>query len=234
MPDNISQPINVTGTVSTAINSFFAQVYGWMTIGLMVTALVSALVSTNVELQYWIYTNGWVLPLILVLELVVVLGLSFLARRLNAFLAAGLFLFYAALNGIFFGVIVTAYTTGSVFLAFGVSAAIFLGLGAYGYFTKSDLTRFGTLAIVGLFGIILGSLINLFLRSEGINWLLTYLGIAVFLVLIAYDTQKIKRIGEQAEMQGNITGGAIQGALVLYLDFINLFIRILQIFGKRR
>lgn len=234
MPENTAnQPIKIPTMELAGITSFISQVYLWMTGGLLVTTAVTFLVSQT-DLMYWFYLNSWALPLIFILELIVVIGLSWLAPKLHPVVAASLFLFYAVLNGLFFGLIVPLYTEGSVLVAFGATAGTFLVMSLYGMVTKSDLTKFGSLALMGLFGLIIGLVLNIFIRSDAISTILTFVGIIIFVVLIAYDTQKLKKMGEQAEAQGNVGSFAIRGALVLYLDFVNLFIRLLQIFGKRR
>lgn len=232
MPETAqSQPITLP---TFAYSKFFSQVYMWMTGGLLLTALTAFLVNTNLGVMYFLFTNSWVVPLIFILELVIVVGLSAMINKLNAVVASFLFLFYSVLNGIFFGLIVAVYTEASVFLAFGATAGTFLIMSLFGFLTKRDLTSWGTLAIMGVFGLILGTVLNIFVRSDGISWVLTFVGIILFIILIAYDTQKLKHMAAEAEQSGNFGRLAILGALNLYLDFINLFIRLLQIFGKQK
>lgn len=237
MPNNTGQMPSQAITVPTAtlggLSAFISQVYMWMTGGLLITTATTFLVSST-DLLYWFYMNSWSLTLIFILELVVVIGLSWLAPKLNPVVAVTLFALYAVLNGLFFGLIIPLYTDGSVLVAFGATAGTFMVMSLYGYFTQSDLTKFGTLALMGLFGLIIGLVLNIFIRSDVVSTILTFVGIIIFVVLIAYDTQKLKDLAGQAEAEGRVTGYAIRGALILYLDFINLFIRLLQIFGKRR
>jgi FtsH-binding integral membrane protein len=145
------------------------------------------------------------------------------------------------LTGVFVGVITVNYEAASVLLAFGATFLTFIALSAYGYFTKQDLTKWGSIALMGLFGAIIVSVFNVLLffiapqLSNAIYWIVNYVVLALFVVLIAYDTQKLKALAIEAEQRGgSVASYAIQGALMLYLDFINLFLRILSIMGKRR
>lgn len=230
-----NQPIKVPTMELAGITSFISQVYMWMTAGLLLTTAVTYLVGfTDSPFALWFYFTPWAFPVLFLTELVVVVVLSWLAPKLHPVVAALLFAFYAILNGVFFGLIVPIYTEGSVLVAFGATAGTFLVMSLYGFFTKSDLTSFGSLATMGLFGLLIGLVLNIFIQSDAISTILTFVGIIIFVVLIAYDTQKLKKLGEQAEMEGKVGSYAIRGALELYLDFVNLFIRLLQIFGKRR
>ena len=128
-----------------------------------------------------------------------------------------------------------AYTTASITSTFIITAGTFGAMSVYGYFTKSDLTKIGNLAFMALIGIIIASVVNFFMKSEMMNWIITYLGVAIFVALTAYDTQKLKRMAIQGfENEENMEKGAILGALTLYLDFINLFLFLLRIFGDRK
>ena len=149
--------------------------------------------------------------------------------------AAGLFYVYAILNGLTLSVVFLIYTKGSIATTFFVTAGTFAGMSAYGYITKRDLTSVGNFMMMGLFGLIIASVVNMFMRSEMIYWVTTYAGILIFVGLTAYDTQKIKEL--------NVIGNAgtdedhkeaIHGALILYLDFINLFLYLLRLLGRRR
>lgn len=228
-----------TTTASTGVlvnlNSFISQVYAWMTGGLLVTAAVAWVISQQQDLADYVRENE-LFGLLIIVELVVVIALSAFINKMNVFLAGTLFLFYAVLNGIFFGAFVLAlFETQSVYAAFAATAGTFAVMTIYGLVTKSDLTKFGSIAIMGLFGLIIGSLVNAFLiQSDSLGMVLTYVGIFIFIILIAYDTQKLKTYAAVAEQEGNATHMAILGALSLYLDFINLFIRLLSIFGKRK
>lgn len=235
MPEMSSTPTLTQGSTLVNIGGFISQVYTWMTAGLLTTAAVAWVVALNPAFTNYILRNDLIGGLFLV-ELVVVIVLSAMIDRLSMVLAAVLFFVYAALNGVFFGTVVFAiFELSSIYTTFAVTAGTFAVMAFYGMTTKSDLTRIGNLAIMGLFGLIIGTLVNvLLLRSSGVDAVLTYVGIFVFVILIAFDNQKLKNYAAVAGQYGNAGKMAIMGALSLYLDFINLFIRLLAIMGKRK
>lgn len=219
-----------------------AQVYGWMVAALIITFGVAFGVTFIAERneQFFLFISA-ISPFILIGQLIIVLILGFLGSRMNAFVSGALFLFYALTMGIFFGVVFLGFTTISIVLVFGATTVTFLVMALYGMFTKQDLTSWGRLAFFGLIGLIIGTILNLIVYfiapgvAQGIDYILTYLGIGIFLILIAYDTQKLKHMAASAGENGmGLSALAIQGALALYLDFINLFIRLLAILGKRK
>ncbi|MFT0212770.1 Bax inhibitor-1/YccA family protein [Pseudomonas sp. F1_0610] len=218
-----------------AIQSFVTNVFGWMTIGLIVTA-VTAWYSLDSGLSYRIGQNFPLLIGLVIAEVALVLGLVHFLNHLNAALATGGFLLYSLLTGLTLSVILLQYTSTSVTNVFITTAVMFGAMAAYGYTTKKDLTSWGKLLIMGLIGIIVASLLNIFiLKSSMMHLLISYVGVVVFVGLTAYDTQKIKMMG--AEMSAsdpeNYRKSAIMGALALYLDFINLFVMLLRIMGDR-
>jgi FtsH-binding integral membrane protein len=160
-----------------------------------------------------------------------VIAFTSMAHRVSASTAAAMFLGYAGLNGLTFSVLFMAYTQASIAQAFFVTAGSFAGLSAAGYVTKRDLSGMRSFLFIGLIGVVLASLVNIFLQSPAIYWVSTYAGVLVFAGLTAYDTQKLKRMYAVSGAQGNL---ALRGALMLYLDFINLMILLLRIFGRRR
>jgi FtsH-binding integral membrane protein len=205
-----------------------------MTAGLAVTGATAAVTVTTPALFNLVYGNGLVLILLIAAQLALVIAISAAITRLTAATATALFLLYAALNGVTLSSLLLTYTGASIALAFFVTAGTFGAMSLYGAITKRDLTAIGNLAFMALLGLILGSLVNFFLRSEALYWLLTYLGVAIFVGLIAADTQKLKRLlaqNPEGEAAGRIV---VIGALTLYLDFINLFLNLLRIFGRRR
>jgi FtsH-binding integral membrane protein len=215
-------------------SSLFTRIYAWMTAGLAVTGATAAVTATTPALFNLIYGNGLVLILLIVAQLALVIAISAAISRLTAATATALFLLYAALNGVTLSGLLLTYTGASIALAFFVTAGTFGAMSVYGAVTKRDLTAIGNLAFMALIGLILGTLVNFFLRNEALYWLLTYLGVAIFVGLIAADTQKLKRLlaqNPQGEAAGRIV---VIGALTLYLDFINLFLNLLRIFGRRR
>lgn len=221
--------------VGEAQQAFMTRVHGWMAVGLAVTALFSMWVVNSTALQRVILGNQLVFFALIIGELILVIGLSAAIGRLSATGAAAGFLIYSALNGLTLSAVFLVYTTASITTTFFVTAGTFGIVSVYGYTTKADLSSIGNLCFMALIGVILGSVVNLFLKSEMIYWMITYIGIAVFVGLIAYDTQKLKALSLGLEREGEQSKKvAIMGALKLYLDFINLFLLLLRLLGRRR
>jgi hypothetical protein len=217
------------------IQLVFSQVYLLMTLGLVVTALVAAWVSTSETMLRLITSSPWVPLGLFVVQIIMVIALTAAIARLSTGVAVGLFLAYAALLGVTLSFIFLAYTDASIAMTFFITAGTFGVMSIFGFVTKRDLTKMGSLLLMLLIGFVLGSLLNIFLRSEAIYWILTYVGIGIFVGLIAYDTQKIKRMAASGLATGRQRGGiVVMGALALYLDFINLFLLLLRIFGRSR
>ncbi len=217
------------------IQVVFSQVYLLMTLGLVVTAIVAAWVSVTPSMLRFIYSSVWVPIGLMVAQIALVVVLSAAITRLSTGVAVGLFLAYSALLGVSLSAILLYYTQTSIALTFMVTAGTFGAMSIFGFVTKRDLTKLGSLMIMLLIGVILGSVINIFLRSSALYWILTYVGVGIFVGLIAYDTQKIKQLAA-AGLSGDKRRGSIVviGALKLYLDFINLFLLLLRIFGRQR
>ncbi len=210
-------------------------VYNWMFLGLATTAIVSLFTASSEAILTLIFSNQLVFFGLIIAELGLVVALSAAINRLKASTAGLMFFVYSALNGLTLSVIFLAYTKASIASTFFVTSGVFGAMSIYGYTTKKDLTSWGSFLFMGLIGIILASLVNIFLHSETIYWVVTYCGVIVFVGLTAYDTQKIKEMaahGMHDEQTQRKT--AIIGALQLYLDFINLFLLLLRIFGRRR
>ena len=216
-------------------SSFISKVYMWMSGGLAVSALASFGLLTQPALLKAIFTNNILLIALVIAEIGLVIALSAAAMKMSSAMGASMFLLYSFLNGITLTSIFLVYTGVSVLTTFAITAGTFFFFSVYGMTTKKDLTGVGSLAMMGLIGVVIASLINIFLKSPAVMWITTFIGIAVFLGLIAYDTQKLKAIHamgfENAEAEKKV---AVLGALTLYLDFINLFILLLRIFGKQR
>ena len=231
----MNNPITVGSSTEISESNFISKVFLWMALGLAVSAGASLWLLSQPELFKTIVSNRVIFFGLFVVELGLVFWLSAAALRMSAALATALFFGYSFLNGVTLAPIFVVYTGSSIASTFAVAAGTFFFFSLYGLTTKKDLTSIGSLAIMALFGIILTSLVNLFLKNSTLNWILNFIGIAVFLGLIAYDTQKLKAIHaagfQEAEMRKKMT---ILGALALYLDFINLFLLLLQFFGKRR
>ncbi len=216
--------------------AFVYKVYGWMAGGLVISALVALFVAMTPSAADIILGNRIVFYGLMIAEVGAVLFLSFRLEKMSVATASAVFLLYSALNGLTLSVIFFVFTLGSISGIFLVTAGMFAGLAAYGYFTKRDLTTIGSFAGMALFGLVLAMLINLFFKNAQINMVLAGLGVLIFTILTAYDTQKLKwlyQYGAQSGAEGE-NRMAIQGALALYLDFVNLFLELLQLFGRRR
>ena len=210
--------------------TFMARVYRWMFAGLALTGGVSAYVASNQQLMHAML--GLFYPLIIA-ELVMVFAFSFAVTRVGPTIAAGMFLLYALLNGLTFSVIFLVYPVGSIATAFFITAGSFAALSVYATVTKKDLSAWATFLFMGLIGIILAGIVNIFVQSSMMNFVLAAAGVVVFAGLTAYDTQKLRQLHAVAGY-GSSGSLAIAGALTLYLDFINLFLSILRLLGRRR
>ena len=216
---------------------FVNRVYNWMFCGLMLTAIAAWCVSPSMlGEQAFKAVLGLSLPLMIV-ELVLVIVLSAAVRKMSPPVAGTLFVAYSVLNGVTLSPIFLVYTQTSIFLAFASCALMFAATSTFGYLTGMKLDRIGSYCFMGLIGILIASLVNFFLRSDVLDYVISYVGIAVFVGLTAWDTQKMRMVGESAgeEAQSDsMRKVAILFALNLYLDFINLFLMLLRIFGRRR
>jgi len=213
------------------------RVYLWMAIGLFVTAGVALTVVSSEPLLRLIVLNRAVFFGAIIGEFVVVLALSALVNRMSPAMAALMFFFYATLNGATMSIIFLVYTSSSIAFSFFAAGAMFAAMSIVGYTTQTDLSKFGSLLMMGLLGLIIASVVNLFFASSLLYWIISYAGIALFVGLTAYDTQWIKNATARAltagdtQLEGRV---GVMGALRLYLDFINLFLMILRVAGGRR
>ena len=234
-PRYATQALTLAQARHEASTVFLAKVFNWMAIGLALTGGVAFVVAGTGLTRAIVATP---LFLILVLaELGLVFFLSARIERLQPATATGLFVGYAVLNGLTLSVIFLAYTTASIASTFFITAGMFGAMAVYGLVTKRDLSGMGSFLLMGLVGIILASIVNIFLKSSSLYWVISMIGVVVFVGLTAWDVQKLKNIGEQGIMsqgEGAIRKGAILGALALYLDFINLFLMLLRFFGNSR
>lgn len=229
-----SETLAITKT-QERVNSYVASVYGWMTLGLFVTALSGVVALSSRSFVLYVLFNRFAFFGIIIAELLLVVYLSTRIAKISLSQARAVFLIYSALNGITLGIILLAFTGASVVSTFMIAAGTFGVMAIYGYSAKRDLTSLGSLAMMGLWGIILASIVNLFLKNDAAQWVVTYLGIAVFVGLTAYDSQKIREIAQSgAHDEAALKKLSILGALTLYLDLINLFLLLLRIFGKRK
>jgi len=219
------------------VNTFIRSVYNWMAIGLALTGVVAFYVSNSPSIQQLIFGNRLVFFGLIIGELALVFSLAARVNKMQASTATGLFVLYAALNGATLSSIFLVYTQASITSTFFICAATFVACSVFGMTTKRDLTSMGGFLMMGLIGIIIASVVNMFLRSSGMSIIISYVGVIVFVGLTAYDTQKLKTMALDQPSglgAGVIRKGAILGALSLYLDFINLFLMLLRIFGSPR
>jgi FtsH-binding integral membrane protein len=228
-----AQPASESRIASDSSNAFLRKVYAYMAGGLLATAVTATAVASSETLVNLIVGNRIVFIGLLLGEFAMVIAFSALVNRISAGAAAALFFAYAVVNGLTMSVIFLAYTASSIGSTFFVTAGTFGAVSAYGYATKRDLSGLGSFAMMGLFGLIIASVVNLFLHSTMIYWLTTFVGVIVFTGLTAYDTQKLKRFAS-ASSPAEQSKVAVQGALMLYLDFINLFLYMLRLLGRRR
>jgi FtsH-binding integral membrane protein len=207
-----------------------------MAVGLGLTGFVAFYVSNNDSLIQLIFSNQLIFFGMIIGQFALVFSISARINKIQASTATGLFLLYAGLNGVIFSSIFLIYTSASITSTFFICSATFVSCSIYGWATKRDLTSMGGFMAMGLIGIVIASVVNIFIRSSGMHMIISYIGVLVFVGLTAYDTQKIKNmaLAQPADIdQGAIRKGAILGALSLYLDFINLFLMLLRILGNR-
>jgi len=203
---------SIVQQASTGLQTYMAQVYGWMTCGLLLTAFVSWFAARTPAVMELVFANRITFFGLIIAQLALVFVLSGMVQRMSGAVATGLFMLYSALTGLTMASIFLVYTYSSIASTFFVTAGMFGAMSFYGYTTKRDLSRFGSLLFMALIGILLASLVNFWLKSPALMWAITYIGVVV-LSLRRYS---------------------IMGALKLYLDFINLFLMLLRIFGNRR
>jgi len=230
-----SIPLRAT-EAQVQVNAFVRSVYNWMAVGLALTGAVAYYVANSQALVQLIFGNQLLFFGLIIAELVLVFSLSARVNRMEASTATALFVLYAALNGATLSFIFLVYARASIASTFFICAATFVACSIFGWTTKKDLTSLGGFLFMGLIGIIIASVVNIFLKSTGMYMVISYIGVLVFVGLTAYDTQKLKHMAmsQPAGLDaGVVRKGAILGALSLYLDFINLFLMLLRILGNR-
>ncbi len=221
-----------TADTSLRTQAFIRRVYGWMFGGLLLTTLASVWVISSPAMQAIVLGNPIVTIGLILTELAIVIFLSFRLTKMSPAVAASSFLVYSFLNGLTLSVIFWQYSHASIVQAFLTAAGMFGAMSVYGLVTKRDLTSWGAFFFMGLMGIILCSVVNIFLRSSGLSLVISVVGVFIFLGLTAWDNQKLKTMATvTGPMQENV---AVIGALALYLDFLNLFLFLLRLFGDRR
>jgi len=229
------QQVSISQAKADASSIFLAKVFNWMAVGLGLTGVVAYFTAAS-GLAVVIINS----PLFIIIAIGTIGMVFFLSARIEkiqARTASALFIAYAVLNGLFFSTIFLRYTGASIAGTFLITAGMFGAMAIYGLVTKRDLSGWGSFLFMGLIGLIIASIVNIFLKSPGMYWVTSMIGVLIFTGLTAYDIQKIKRMGEagiMAQGQDAIVKGSIMGALALYLDFINLFLMLLRFFGGSR
>ena len=221
--------------ISEAFPILMRKVYTWMTLAMIITGFTACYVATSPALMGLIFANKVVFWGLLIAEFALVVGVTAAINRLSLTMATLMFVLYSIVNGATLSSICLIYSESSIASVFFITAGTFAAMAAFGYFTKTDLSSMGKILFMALIGIIIATVVNIFMQSSGLAMILNYLGVLVFVGLTAYDSQKIKEMlltapdaGESAQKM------ALLGALSLYLDFINLFLYMLRIFGDRR
>jgi len=219
-------------SIDMGLRKYMLGVYNYMTAGVAITGVTAYAVSTQPELMHTLFGTGlaWV---VMLAPLGFVMALSFGINKMSASTVQILFWAFAAVMGVSLASVFVAYTGTSIARVFFITAASFAGLSLYGYTTKRDLTGFGSFLIMGLIGILLASIVNIFLASTALQFTISVLGVLIFAGLTAYDTQRIKSIYYEGDSSEVMTKKSVMGALTLYLDFINLFLMLLRLFGNR-
>lgn len=215
------------------VAAFMTKVYSWMTLALFITGIVSMFVASSEQLLSIVFGTKYMFMGLIVAQLGVVWYLSARVSKLSYATATIMFILYSVLSGITLSSIFILYTASSIASTFFITAGTFAIMSLAGFFTKKDLSGFGSIMMMGLVGIIIATLVNYFLQSSTLNYIISYIGIMIFVGLTAYDTQKLKIMATQLDAE-QAKKGSILGALTLYLDFINLFLYLLRVLGDRK
>jgi uncharacterized protein len=214
---------------------YMVKVYGWMCLALLVTGGMAMYTATSESLINFVFGSRITFFGLIILQFIAVGSLAGMVHKMSANTATMIFIGYSLINGLTLSGIFVIYTSESIASTFFITAGTFGAMSLYGYTTKSDLSKWGNLLFMGLIGLVIASLVNIFMNSTVLYWVTTYIGVIIFVGLTAYDTQKIKNnniIGNEGTEEDSKE--AIMGALTLYLDFINLFLFLLRIFGRRK
>lgn len=230
---DLNQPFSLENAL-TRQQEFITKVYSWMFAALVITGAIAYLTSTSAQIMSFVFETSYVFTGLLIGEVLLVIGLSALINKVSSSVAILLFIIYAAVNGLTMSVIFMVYTQSSIATTFFITAATFGAMSLYGYYTKKDLTSWGNLLFMALIGLIIASVVNLFLKNEMLYWIISYAGVLIFVGLTAYDTQKLKNLNMTNADSETVQKTAIMGALTLYLDFINLFLYLLRLLGRRK
>lgn len=215
--------------------SVLKKVYIWMSLALCITGLTALIIANNNDIMYSLMQDEAVFWIIMIAEIALVMVIASRIGKMSLTTATILFILYSILNGVSMSLIFIIYTETSIAATFFVTAGTFAAISLYGYITKKDLSSWGSILIMGLIGIVIASVVNMFMASETLYWIISYAGVLVFVGLTAYDTQQIKKalLDPNLEVDENLNKLALFGALKLYLDFINLFLHLLRMIGGR-
>lgn len=219
--------------VDQGLRAYMVRVYGVMALGLALSGVIAFATASSPAVLNAIFGTGlrW---FVMFAPLFMVMALAGMLHRMSSAVATACFVGYASLMGVSLSTIFLVYTHGSIASTFGVSAAVFASMGVYGYTTKRDLTSMGSFLIMGVWGLIIASLVNLFLKNSMMDWMLSVVTVGIFTGLTAYDTQKIRMIYNAADSTNVLGKKVVMGALCLYLDFVNIFLSLLRLFGDRK
>lgn len=224
--------ISSTQTQSV-VGAFMTKVYSWMTLALFITGIIAMYVASSEELLSFVFGTKYMFMGLIIAQLGVVWYLSARVSKLSYSTATIMFIVYSVLSGITLSSIFILYTASSIASTFFITAGTFAVMSLAGFFTKKDLSGFGAIMMMGLIGVIIATVVNYFLQSSTLNYIISYVGVMVFVGLTAYDTQKLKIMATQLDGE-QAKKGSIMGALTLYLDFINLFLYLLRVLGDRK
>jgi FtsH-binding integral membrane protein len=224
--------ISSTQTQSV-VGAFMTKVYSWMTLALFITGIVAMYVASSEQLLSIVFGTKYMFMGLIIAQLGVVWYLSARVSKLSYTTAIIMFIFYSVLSGITLSSIFIIYTASSIASTFFITAGTFAVMSLAGFFTKKDLSGFGAIMMMGLIGLIIATVVNYFLQSSTLNYIISYAGVMIFVGLTAYDTQKLKLMATQLDGE-QAKKGSIMGALTLYLDFINLFLYLLRVLGDRK
>lgn len=226
--------ITINNAEQLVQRKFLTKVYGWMSLALLLSGITAFIVANSPFLINLVFGNKIGFPLLAIGEIVLVWWLSASIRKISTMAASIAFLAYSVINGATLASIFYVFSLDSIIVVFLVSALMFIGMSLYGVFSKSDIMSFGRYFSMAIIGLIVASVINIFLKSSGFNWVISIVTVVIFTGLTAYDTRKMILVSQQADGSDMFQKASIIGALELYLDFINIFLALLRIFGKSR
>lgn len=226
--------ITINNSEQLVQRKFLTKVYGWMSLALLLSGITAFIVANSPFLINLVFGNKIGFPLLAIGEIVLVWWLSASIRKISTMTASIAFLAYSVINGATLASIFYVFSLDSIIVVFLVSALMFIGMSLYGVFSKSDIMSFGRYFSMAIIGLIVASVINIFLKSSGFNWVISIVTVVIFTGLTAYDTRKMILVSQQADGSDMFQKASIIGALELYLDFINIFLALLRIFGKSR